>query len=99
MRLVKAFQPVVRDFAFVVDSAVPAGNVLRAVKNTDKQLIGEVALFDVYEGEGIGAGKKSLAVSVTLRPQDATLTDAAIEAVSKRIVASVTKATGATLRT
>ena len=93
------YQPVVRDFAFVVDSVVPAGNVLRAVKNTDKQLIGEVALFDVYEGEGIGAGKKSLAVSVTLRPQDATLTDAAIEAVSKRIVASVAKATGATLRT
>jgi phenylalanyl-tRNA synthetase beta chain len=93
------YQPVVRDFAFVVDSTVPAGNVLRAVKNTDKQLIGEVALFDVYEGEGIGAGKKSLAVSVTLRPQDATLTDAAIDAVSKRIVASVAKATGATLRT
>ena len=93
------YQPVVRDFAFVVDKSVPAGNVLRAVRNADKQLVAEVALFDVYEGEGIGADKKSLAVTVTLRPQDATLTEAAIEAVSKKIVASVVKATGATLRT
>jgi len=92
------FQPVERDFAFVVDASVAAGAVLKAAKGADKTYITGVELFDVYEGEGVGAGKKSLAVSVRLQPVEATFTDAEIEAIAQRIVAAVTKATGATLR-
>ena len=58
----------------------------------------DIRLFDVYEGKGLPEGKKSLAITVTLQPQDATLTDAEIEASRKRLVAAVEKATGGTLR-
>ena len=92
------FQPVERDFAFVVAEDVDADHVLRAVRSTDKALIADAAVFDVYRGKGIAEGSKSLAVAVTLQPQDATLTDADLEAASTRIVAAVTKATGAVLR-
>ena len=93
-----AFQPVERDFAFVVAEEVEADSVLRAVRNADKALIADAAVFDVYRGKGIEQGRKSLAVAVTLQPQDATLTDADLEAASTRIVAAVAKATGAVLR-
>ena len=72
--------------------------MLRAVRNADKALIADAAVFDVYRGKGIEPGRKSLAVAVTLQPQDATLTDADLEAASARIVAAVAKATGAVLR-
>jgi phenylalanyl-tRNA synthetase beta chain len=92
------FQPVERDFAFVLDRAVPAETLLRAASGVDRRLASEVRLFDVYEGAGLPEGKKSLAVAVTLQPQDATLTDAEIEAFSQRLVAAVEKATGGVLR-
>ena len=92
------FQPVERDFAFVVETAVAAEALLRAVRNTDKDLITDVGLFDVYEGPHVGEGKKSLAVSVTLQPKDATLTDEQIDGVAKKIVAAVEKACGGRLR-
>ena len=92
------FQAVQRDFAFVVDADVAAGDVLRAARAADKELITEVTVFDVYTGEGIGAGKKSLAIAVTLQPTEKTLTDAEIEDTAARIVASVAKATGGVLR-
>ena len=87
-----------RDFAFVVDEAVTAGAVLRAAKGAEKALIGEVRLFDVYRGEGVAKGKKSLAVAVRLQPTDHTFTDTEIEAIGGKIVAAVAKATGASLR-
>ena len=92
------FQPLGRDFAFVVDADVPAETLLRAARGADKVLIGEVGLFDIYEGEGVGDGKKSVAIAVTLQPQDRTLTDADIEKVSAAIVAAVVKQTGGVLR-
>jgi phenylalanyl-tRNA synthetase beta chain len=92
------FQPVERDFAFLVDRAVAAENLLRAVRGADKALIAAAALFDLYEGAGVPEGKKSLAVSVTLQPTERTLTDAEIEDVAARIVAAARKATGAELR-
>ena len=92
------FQPVERDFAFIVDSGLPAETLLRAARAVDRKLVSEIRLFDVYEGTGLPAGKKSLAISLTLQPHDATLTDAEIEAFSKRLVAQVEKATGGTLR-
>jgi phenylalanyl-tRNA synthetase beta chain len=82
-----------------MDEATPAAELVRAAFGADKQLIADVALFDVYRGEGVGAGKKSLAVEVTLQPREQTLTEAEIEAVSQRIASAVAKATGATLRT
>ena len=93
-----AFQPVVRDFAFVVDEDVRAASVLRAARGADKMLVGDVALFDVYRGPELGEGRKSLALAVTLQPREATLTDAEIEAAAGRIVAAVSRTTGAVLR-
>lgn len=92
------FQPVARDFAFVVESDVPAEKLLRAAKSVDKALIAAVELFDIYSGKGIDPGKKSLAINVTLQPTKATLTEAEIDAVCAKIVAQVAKATGGVLR-
>ena len=92
------FQPVERDFAFIVDRDVPAETLLRAARGVDRKLVTDIRLFDVYEGKGLPDGKKSLAIAVTLQPQDATLTEAEIEAFSSRLVATVEKATGGTLR-
>jgi phenylalanyl-tRNA synthetase beta chain len=92
------FQPVERDFAFIVDRDVPAETLLRAARGVDRKLVTDIRLFDVYEGKGLPEGRKSLAIAVTLQPQDATLTDAEIEAFSTRLVAAVEKATGGTLR-
>ena len=93
-----AFQPVERDFAFLVDRSVDAAQVMRAATSADKTLISDVRLFDVYEGESLGADKKSVGIEVTLQPFEATLTDADIEAVSKKVVDQVVKATGGELR-
>jgi phenylalanyl-tRNA synthetase beta chain len=93
-----AFQPVERDFAFVVDADVPADKLVRAAWGADKALVSDVALFDVYEGENIGAGKKSIALSVTLQPTEATLTDDEIDAIAQKVVANVAKQTGGELR-
>lgn len=90
--------PVKRDFAFVVDRALPADQLLKAVRGAEKKLIADVALFDVYEGKGVPEGKKSLAVEVTLQPRDRTLTDEEIDAVARAIVAAAEKAAGAALR-
>jgi phenylalanyl-tRNA synthetase beta chain len=90
--------PVRRDFAFVVDRALAADQLLKAVKGAEKKLIADVALFDVYEGKGVPDGKKSLAVEVTLQPRDRTLTDEEIEGVARAIVAAAEKAVGASLR-
>ncbi|CAA7623543.1 phenylalanine--tRNA ligase subunit beta [Magnetospirillum sp. SS-4] len=93
-----AFQPLERDFAFTLDSAVAADAVVRAAKGADKALVADVAVFDLYEGDKMAAGKKSLAITVTLQPTEKTLTDEEIEAVGARIVAAVVKATGGELR-
>jgi len=92
------FQPVSRDFAFTVDQSVEAEKLLRAIKGTDKSLITQVEIFDVYTGKGIDPGKKSVALSVTLQPVEKTLTDEEITALSAKIVENVVKLTGGTLR-
>ena len=95
-------QAVERDFAFVVDESVEVARIVRAAQGGDKQLISAVDVFDVFQGkkasEQLGEGKKSVAISVRLQPTTETLTDAEIDAVGARIVASVAKATGAELR-
>ena len=92
------FQPVDRDFAFVVASGVKAADIVRAAQNVDRKLITAVTVFDVYEGKGIEPGKKSIAIAVTIQPRDKTMTDAEIDALGQKIVAEVAKRTGGVLR-
>ncbi|MEM6670064.1 MAG: phenylalanine--tRNA ligase subunit beta [Pseudomonadota bacterium] len=95
-------QAVERDFAFVVDAQIEAETVLRAARSAEKKLIDGAHVFDVFDGpkaaQQLGDGKKSIAISVRLQPKTKTLTDDEIEAVAQKIVASVQKAAGATLR-
>ncbi|TLP69030.1 phenylalanine--tRNA ligase subunit beta [Parasedimentitalea maritima] len=91
-------QAVERDFAFVVDDSVEALTLVNAAGGADKALISNVRVFDEFIGGSLGEGKKSLAITVRLQPKDKTLKEKDIEAVSEKIVAKVTKATGGTLR-
>lgn len=92
------FQPLKRDFAFVVTADIPAEKLLKAVRGAERNLIVAVSLFDVYEGDKIPAGHRSLGVEITLQPMDRTLTDAEIEAVCDRVVAAAQKSCNAVLR-
>lgn len=92
-----ALMPLTRDFAFVVDQAKPAADLVRAVAGADRALISGVRVFDRYQGAGVPDGMKSLAIEVEVQPREATLTEAEIEALSARIVAAAEKL-GAKLR-
>lgn len=89
--------PIRRDLAFVVDQSVAAGDIIRHAQSAEKQLISAVDVFDVYQGQHVGEGKKSVAIEVTLQPREA-LKDDQIQQVIERIVASVAKGTGGVLR-
>jgi phenylalanyl-tRNA synthetase beta chain len=91
------YQAIERDFAFVLDATVPAGDLVKAVKLADRNLIDTVSVFDLYEGKGVPEGKKSIAVAVRIQPASATLTDAEIETLAAKIVAAALKL-GAALR-
>jgi phenylalanyl-tRNA synthetase beta chain len=92
------FQPVERDFAFIVNRNVKADDLVRAAQTVDRKLITGITVFDVYDGAGIDPDKKSIAIAVTLQPRERTLTDQEIDAVSAKIVAEVSKRTGGVLR-
>ena len=96
--IVSDYQKVVRDFAFVIDEKYSSGEIINLVKKIDKKLIKDVRIFDVYQGDNISSGKKSIAFNVTLEPKDKTLSDNEIEEISKKIISTVQKITGATLR-
>jgi phenylalanyl-tRNA synthetase beta chain len=91
-------QAVERDFAFVLDAGVDAASVVNAAIGADKALINEVQVFDEFIGGALGEGKKSVAITVRLQPVEKTLTETEIDAVGRRIVEKVAKATGGTLR-
>jgi phenylalanyl-tRNA synthetase beta chain len=93
-----AFQPLRRDFAFLVPASTPADALIRAAKGAERNLITNVTLFDRYAGKNLPEGQVSLAIAVTLQPVEKSLTEAEIEAVSAKIVAAVGKATGGVLR-
>jgi len=93
-----AFQPVDRDFAFVIDIGIDAQNVVRAARGADKKLITDVRVFDAFQGANLGENKKSIAIQVTLQPFEATLTDNDIETVTAKIIAAVQKSSGGELR-
>ena len=88
------FQPVERDFAFVVGREVKAADIVRAAQGVDKKLISNVSVFDVYEGKGIDPDKKSIAIAVTLQPREKTMTDEEIDALAAKIVGEVHEAHG-----
>ncbi len=92
------FMPVERDLAFVVAEGARAGDILKAAQSAERMLISNIDVFDVYQGKGLPEGTKSIAIAVTLQPRERTLTDAEIEAAVARIVAEVSRKTGATLR-
>ncbi|MEP7452684.1 phenylalanine--tRNA ligase subunit beta [Phyllobacterium sp. SB3] len=91
-------QLVRRDFAFVVDKSVEAGSIVRAALSSDKKLIVGVQVFDLFEGASLGEDKKSVAIEVAIQPQERTLNDEDLDALTKRVVESVSKQTGGVLR-
>ncbi|MGV3553675.1 MAG: phenylalanine--tRNA ligase subunit beta [Croceibacterium sp.] len=92
-----ALQTVTRDFAFLVDSALPAGDLLRAVKGADKANIAGARVFDDFRGQGVPEGRKSLAIEVVLQPGEKSYTEADLKAISETIVTAAAKL-GAELR-
>ncbi|HEX8191590.1 MAG TPA: phenylalanine--tRNA ligase subunit beta [Allosphingosinicella sp.] len=92
-----ALQAVTRDFAFLVPLDLAADQLVRAVRGADKQAIASAALFDVFTGQGVPEGQKSLAVEVTLQPSERSFTEEDLKAVSDKIVAAAAKL-GAVLR-
>jgi phenylalanyl-tRNA synthetase beta chain len=93
-----AFQPLRRDFAFLVPANMPAETLIRAAKGAERGLVMNAVLFDRYAGKNLPEGQISLAIAVTLQPTEKSLTEAEIEAVSAKIVTAVVKATGGVLR-
>lgn len=92
------FQAVTRDFAFVVDKQVEAGNLAKAALAADRKLVTGVNVFDIFEGASLGDGKKSIAIEVEIQPVEKTLNDEDFEALAKRIIENVAKQTGGALR-
>ena len=93
-----AFQPVDKDLAFVVDKTVPAVNLMTAAKTADREFIADVRVFDVYEGENLPEGKKSIALALTFQPKDKTFTDQDIENLMNKVIQEMKKKCNAELR-
>jgi phenylalanyl-tRNA synthetase beta chain len=91
-------QLVERDFAFVVDKTQAVGDIIKTIANTDKQLIKEVSIFDIFNGKNLEEGKKSIAFKVLIQPIEKTLTSDEIEAISKKIIDAVSNVHKASLR-
>lgn len=87
-----------RDFAFLVDKNQAVGDISKTIANTDKQLVKDVNIFDIFSGKNIAEDKKSVALRVKIQPSEKTLTSEEIDAVSKKIIDAVTKSCNATLR-
>ncbi|HEY2980042.1 MAG TPA: hypothetical protein VGJ22_02580, partial [Anaerolineales bacterium] len=92
------FPPVLEDIAVIVDESVPAARVEGLIRQTGGATLSAVRLFDVFRGEQIGAGKKSLAYSLTYQAPDKTLTDAEAAAIRNKIVKRLEQEVGAKLR-
>ncbi len=93
-----ALQPVSKDFAFIVKNDISSEDIIRAAKSSDKKLITQAQIFDVYDGKGIEDGHKSLALNITIQPIDATLTDEKIEEIMNNVIDAVSGKCGGVLR-
>jgi phenylalanyl-tRNA synthetase beta chain len=92
-----ALQPVRRDFAFLVPEALPAGDLVRAVKGADKANVVAARLFDDFRGPGVPEGQKSLAVEVTMQPIDKSYDEGELKAIAQKLTVAAAKL-GAVLR-
>jgi phenylalanyl-tRNA synthetase beta chain len=92
------FQKSERDFAFVIDKSFKAGELESIVKKLDTNIIKKVTTFDVFEGQNIPEGKKSIAINVVMQAADKTLTEKDLDQVSEKIISTVKEKTGATIR-
>ena len=92
-----ALQAVTRDFAFLVPVDLPAGDLVRTLRNADKVSIVAARLFDDFRGQGVPDGQKSLAVEVTLQPGEKSYDEAELKAIAERVTAAAAKL-GAVLR-
>lgn len=92
------YQSLQRDFAFLVDKNVKAGDMISYLHKIDNKLIKQISLFDLYEGDKIDASKKSLAFNITIQADDRTLTDSEINSLSDNIITGVSKQFGAIIR-
>jgi phenylalanyl-tRNA synthetase beta chain len=97
-RPVSKFPPVVEDIALVVDAGLPAAQVEALIRQVGGKLLSEVRLFDVFQGEQLGAGKKSLAYRLTYQAEDKTLTDNEVAKIREKIVKRAKDVLGAVLR-
>ncbi len=95
---ISKFPEVRRDLALLVDTAVSFENIYNTARQTEKSLLKDINLFDVYEGSNLPEGKKSYAVSFTLQDSAKTLTDEQIDKIMGKIRANLEKETGAVLR-
>ncbi|RED17131.1 phenylalanine--tRNA ligase subunit beta [Parasphingopyxis lamellibrachiae] len=89
-----ALQAVTRDFAFLLDSDTPAGDLLRTVRSADKQVLVDARIFDVFTGKGVAEGKKSVAIEVTLQPGEKSFTEEELKAISDKVVKAAEKVGG-----
>lgn len=89
-----ALQAVTRDFAFLVPNDLPASDLVRAIKGSDKENIVAVQLFDQFTGQGVPEGQKSLAIEVTLQPLEKSYSEDDLKAISGRVIAAAAKLGG-----
>jgi phenylalanyl-tRNA synthetase beta chain len=92
------YQAVHRDFAFIVDDKTSGESLIKAIRKAEKTLIKDIQIFDIYQGDNVENGKKSIALSIILQSQEKTLDEKEIETISSTIIENVAKATGAILR-
>ena len=95
---VSDFQKSERDFAFVIDRSYRAGDLENIIKKLDSSIIKKVTTFDIFEGQNIPEGKKSVAINVVIQAPDKTLTEKDLDMISQKIIKSVKEKTGATIR-
>ena len=93
-----AFQPVSRDFAFIVDEQVEAQALVQSVRKAARDVVTDVQVFDIYQGSNIESGKKSVALTTTLQPKSATFTEDELKAISDTIISTVAKNNGGEIR-
>ena len=93
-----AFPPVEQDLALVVDRDVPADSVVAGVKAVAGELLQDARIFDLYEGNQVPAGKKSLALRLSFRSGERTLSEAEVNELRAKILESLKASIGATLR-
>ena len=91
-------QPVKRDLALLIDKSVTMAQIEAVVRESERKLLKDVTLFDVYEGKNLPEGKKSYAIAMTIQDDEKTLQDKQIEAVMNKIITNLEKRLGASLR-